>query len=155
MKELKAEEISEVSTPVLRSRASIASALCNTQTLLNPSTPLILPKYIQDWAKTNVYDWLIEHNLTQLSQLLCNCDGQGLLYFNDFIKNGETKQILSLLQEETLRQTNESLSLVELSYLRSLLDQQKHVRKFTLIRRFTRRNINREKKYIRSCCQLM
>jgi hypothetical protein len=156
LKELKAEEISEVNMTPLRSRTGTVAVLCNLQTSINPLLPLpalILPKNIQDWTKINVYDWLMEHDLIQMSQLFSSCDGQGLLYLNDFIKNGETKQVLNLLQEESLRRTNENLSLVELSYFRSLIDQQKRLCKST--RRSTRRMTNRENKHFRSCCQLI
>jgi hypothetical protein len=157
LKELNPEEISEINVTPLRSisRAGTVSALCNIQTAVDPSPVPVFPKNIQDWTKTNVYDWLIEHDLIQMSQLLANCDGQGLLYLNDFIKNGETKQVLNLLQDESLRRNNESLSLVELSYFRSLIDQQKRICKSTLIRRSTRRNTNRQNKYFLSCCQLI
>jgi len=155
LKELKAEEISENSVTPLRSRAGTASVVCNTQIEINPSSVPIFPKNIQDWTKKNVHDWLIEHDLIQMSQFLANCDGRGLLYLNDFIKNGETKQVINLLQDESLRQTNENLSLVELSYFRSLIDQQKHICKSKSIRRSTRRIRNRENKYFLSCCQLI
>jgi len=157
LKELNAEEISEINVTPLRSisRVGTISAFCNIQTAVDPSPVPVFPKNIQDWTKTNVYDWLIEHDLIQMSQLLANCDGQGLLYLNDFIKNGETKQVLNLLQDESLRRNNESLSLVELSYFRSLIDQQKRICKSTLIRRSTRRNTNRQNKYFLSCCQLI
>jgi hypothetical protein len=155
LKEIKAEEISETNVTPLRSRAGTASVTCNIQTAVNPSPGLILPKNIQDWTKKNVHDWLIEHDLIQMSRFLANCDGRGLLYLNDFIKNGETKQVLNLLQDESLRQTDESLSLVELSYFRSLIDQQKYIYKSKSIRRSTRRIRNRENKYFLSCCQLI
>ncbi|CAF4803435.1 unnamed protein product, partial [Rotaria magnacalcarata] len=60
-----------------------------------------------DWTRKNVHDWLMENNLIQMSQLLVDCNGSSLLYLSDFIKNGETKQVLNLLQEESLRRTNE------------------------------------------------
>jgi len=155
MEEIKAEEISESTITPLRSRAGTMAMLCNIQTPLKVLSPPILPKNMKDWTKINVHDWLIHHNLIQMSQLLANCDGQALIYLNDFIKNGETKQILSLLQEESFRLTNESLSLVELSYFRSLTDQEKHVRKSSSFRRSRRRNTSRQNKYFSSCCQLM
>ncbi|CAF1512319.1 unnamed protein product [Adineta steineri] len=158
MKEIQAEEISESSITPLRSRAGTVALLCNIQTPLkisssSSSSSPIRSEKIQDWTKTDVYDWLIDHNLIQMSQLLINCDGQGLIYLNNFIKNGETTQILNLLQDESFRLTHESLSLVELSYLRSLIDQQKHVPKSQFRRLFRKRTIKTEKN--KSCCQLL
>jgi hypothetical protein len=157
LNELKAEEIFEINATPVRSRADTVSAVCNEQTevTVNLLPASVLPKNIQDWTKKNVYDWLIEHDLIQMSQLLTNCDGRGLLYLNDFIKNGETKQVLNLLQEESLRRNNESLSLVEVSYLRSLIDQQKCIYKSKSIRLSTRRITNRQNKYFSSCCELI
>jgi hypothetical protein len=148
MKELKAEENSEPSIAPLRSRTGTYSVLCNIQTSVITSSPEILSKNIKDWTRTDVHDWLTENKLLQMSQILGSCDGRSLVYLDNFIKNGETKQVLKLLQEESLR-TNESLSLVELSYFRSLIDQQKRRRKLT------RKNTNRQKKYFLSCCQIL
>ncbi|CAF5171202.1 unnamed protein product [Rotaria magnacalcarata] len=107
-----------------------------------------------DWTRKNVHDWLMENNLIQMSQLLVDCNGSSLVYLSDFIKNGETKQVLNLLQEESLRRTNEGLSLVELSYFQSLLDQQRSVMRSKVSRR-SLRNTNRRKKLISSCCQII
>jgi hypothetical protein len=84
-----------------------------------------------------------------MSQILGNSDGRSLIYLNNFIKNGDTKEILKLFQEESIRRTNESLSLVELSHLESLIDQQKRSRKST------KRNTNRRNKYLLSCCKIL
>jgi hypothetical protein len=94
--------------------------------------PLILPENILDWAQGHVHDWLIGHNLVQMSRLLVNCDGRSLVYLNGFIKNGETREILLLLKEDSLRHTNENLSLIELSCFRSLMDQQRSVGQSTV-----------------------
>jgi hypothetical protein len=155
VKELKTKEVPEINITRRRSPASAVEVLCSIQTLVDSSSASVLPKNIQDWTKKNVNDWLIEHDLIQMSQLLANCDGRGLLYLNDFIKNGETKQVLNLLQEESIRRNNENLSLVELSYFRSLIDQQKRVCKSTGSRRSSRRMTNRQNKYFLSCCQLI
>jgi hypothetical protein len=149
MKELRAEDFSDITTTPLRSRIGTYSVLCNIQTSVIPSVPLVLPKNIKDWSKTNVHDWLIEHKLLQMSQILGNSDGRSLIYLNNFIKNGDTKEILKLFQEESIRRTNESLSLVELSHLESLIDQQKRSRKST------KRNTNRRNKYLLSCCKIL
>ncbi|CAF2653387.1 unnamed protein product [Rotaria sp. Silwood2] len=156
MKELQADVITEIhikrNPP---SRSSADSVLCDIEEIpLKSSLSLIFPKNILDWTQTNVHDWLIQHDLIQMSQLLADYDGSSLIYLSDFIKNGETKQVLSLLQEESLRRTNECLSLVELSYFQSLMDQQRCIHKMPSSRRSSR-NTNRENKYILSCCQII
>ncbi|CAF1364991.1 unnamed protein product [Didymodactylos carnosus] len=90
-----------------------------------PSPSLILPDNILEWTQIHVQDWLIGHNLVQMSRLLANCDGSSLIYLNEFIKNCEPQQVLKLLQEDSVRRTKESLSLVELACFRSGIDRQK------------------------------
>ncbi|CAF4734861.1 unnamed protein product, partial [Rotaria magnacalcarata] len=41
------------------------------------------------------------------------------------LENLQRQQVISLLQEDSLRRTSQSLSLVEFTYFRSLLNQQK------------------------------
>ncbi|CAF0835456.1 unnamed protein product [Adineta ricciae] len=155
--EIRADEFSESSVTPLRSRTGTVAVLCNAQTPMKTLSPSNIPRNIQDWTKANVHDWLLEHNLMQMSQVLINCDGHGLIHFSDYLKNGETKQVLNLLQEESYRITNESLSLVELSYLQSLIEKQKHASERSFCRRFRRdnRNTTRRKKSLLSCCRLM
>ena len=59
-----------------------------------------------------------------MSRLLANCDGRTLVYLNKYMKNGESKQILSLIQEDSLRRTNQNVSLIDISRFHSLMDQQ-------------------------------
>ncbi|UJR22645.1 hypothetical protein I4U23_025685 [Adineta vaga] len=147
--EIKAEERSESSITPLRSRTGTVAVLCNVLTPAKTLSTTVFPKHMQDWTKTNVHDWLIEHNLIQMSQLLINCDGRGLIYLNNFITNGETKQVLNLLQNESYRSASESLSLVELSYLQSLIEQRRRTIRSPLRRRIRRNS------YLSSCCQTM
>jgi hypothetical protein len=89
--------------------------------------PLQLPENILDWTQTDVHDWLTRHKLVQMSDLLSNCDGRSLVYLHEFIKNGETQEILSLLKQDSLRLTNANFSLVELSCFQSLMDRQRNL----------------------------
>jgi hypothetical protein len=43
------------------------------------------------------------------------------------MKHGQPQQILSLLQDDSLRRTKQSISLIELSCFHSLMDQQKQL----------------------------
>jgi hypothetical protein len=110
-KELKAEEVHET------------NLLSHTPSISSPR----LPNNIFEWTSTHVQDWLAKQNLTQMSRLLTNCNGRSLVYLNDFITNGQPQQILSLLQEDSLRRIGETLSLIELSCFRSLMDEQKQL----------------------------
>jgi hypothetical protein len=88
---------------------------------------LQLPENILDWTQTDVHDWLTRHKLIQMSGLLSNCDGRSLVYLHEFIKNGETQEIFSLLKQDSLRLTNANFSLVELSCFQSLMDRQRNL----------------------------
>jgi hypothetical protein len=110
-KELKAEEVHET------------NLLSHTPSISSPR----LPNNIFEWTSTHVQDWLAKQNLTQMSRLLTNCNGRSLVYLNDFITNGQPQQILSLLQEDSLRRIGETLSLIELSCFRSLMAEQKQL----------------------------
>ncbi len=61
----------------------------------------------------------------QMLRLLANCNGRSLMYLHDFMTNGQIQQILSLLQEDSLRRIKENLSLIEVSCFRALMDEQK------------------------------
>ena len=152
VKELKAEEIHEANLTPVHSRQGTKTDFVSVTAVLKPSGTLAMPKDIQDWSRSDVRDWLADHHLVQMSQLLDRCDGQGLLYLSDFIRHSDAPQILSLLQEDSLRRTNESLSVVELSCLRALLDQQ--MRRSTS-KSWRRSRKKRSRKDFSLCCSLM
>ena len=77
------------------------------------------------WNQTHVRDWLISHGLVQMSQLFANFDGRSLMYMNETIEKVELQQVVALLQEDSLRRTCQTLSLVEFSEFRSLMEQRK------------------------------
>jgi hypothetical protein len=110
-KELKVEDITEIKATSLTRSISVKP----------------LSKSILEWTSTDVQDWLTEQNLTQMSRLLTNCNGRSLMYLHDFMTNGQTQQILCLLQEDSLRRIKENLSLIEVSCFRALLDEQKQL----------------------------
>ena len=83
-----------------------------------------VPQNIFEWTQTQVQQWLVEHNLFQMTRLLAGYDGRSLVYLNKYMKNGQSQQILSLLQEDSLRRTNQSISLLEMCRFQSLMDQQ-------------------------------
>ncbi|CAF4994549.1 unnamed protein product [Rotaria sp. Silwood1] len=140
-KELKAEDIHE------RPQVSVSFKKdTNTKSLstyvLSLSTP---SQNIREWTQEQVHDWLIKHNLVQMSRLLTNYDGRSLTYLHKYIKYGQPQQILNMLQEDSIRRTNQSLSLVELSRFHSLMDQQKRLLQSTFSGRQTRKNISNDK----------
>jgi hypothetical protein len=102
----------------------------------------VVSKNILEWNKNEVQDWLIGHNLVQMSRLLSDYDGASLVYLNKYLSNGEAQHIMKSLEEDSLRRTNQSLSLVELALLQRLIDQEqkqsiksKHIKKKTPVKK--------------------
>jgi hypothetical protein len=71
------------------------------------------------------------------------------------MRSGDTKQIVNLLQEDSIRKTGDTLSLTELSRFRSLLDDQKQIMKSNIPTRLTRLNKNPDEKLSLFCCRIM
>ena len=142
-KELKSEDIPETIVVAVQSNQdTVVTSIPPPKLVLQP----ILSKNILEWSQTQVQEWLVGHNLIQMSNLLTDCNGRSLLYFHDFIQNGDIKQILILLQEESLRKTGETLSLIEFSRFRSVIDEQ---------RRPLDSNVARGNKRSLVCCRMM
>ncbi|CAF1547002.1 unnamed protein product, partial [Rotaria sordida] len=127
-KELKVANTSETHVVPVEPKED-TTVVVSTLSVSSPkkSASLILSQNIIEWTQTQVQDWLLGHNLVQMSRLLTNCDGRSLIYLSKYTKRCETQQILNLLQEDSLRRINESISLIELSCFQSLMDQQKRL----------------------------
>jgi hypothetical protein len=147
LKELKTENGPEINIVPVRPEEEIDVA-----TPILPVSPrkasasLILPQNMRLWTQAQVQTWLIEHHLVQMSRLFVNCDGGSLLYLNKYMNHCEPQEVLSLLQEDSRRRTNESLSLIELSCFHSLIDQQKRLVRSTNFTQITRTDGSMEKK---------
>ncbi|CAF4627401.1 unnamed protein product [Rotaria sp. Silwood1] len=126
--ELKVEDMSEINVVPVRPKEDIA-AIPPSLSVSSPkrSVSPIYSQNILEWTQTQVHNWLLEHNLVQMSRILTNCDGRSLIYLNKYIKYCPIQQILNLFQEESHRRINESISLIELSCFQSLMDQQKRL----------------------------
>ncbi|CAF5160341.1 unnamed protein product, partial [Rotaria sp. Silwood1] len=102
------------------------------------SSTFIFPENILDWNEIHVQNWLISHGLLQMSRLFTNFNGQSLMYMSEIIENIHIQQVVSLLQDDSLRRTNQNLSLVELSHFRSLFNQQKQSLTSTIVTKPTK-----------------
>ncbi|CAF3816406.1 unnamed protein product [Rotaria sp. Silwood1] len=132
IKELKAPVISGICSVNFHPE-EVNTIILTTPTSPETSSALIIPKNILDWNQTHVHDWLISHGLLQMSRLFANFNGRSLMYMSEAIENVEFQQVVSLLQDDSRRQTSQSLSLVELSHFRSLLYQQKQSSVSTIV----------------------
>ncbi|CAF1063505.1 unnamed protein product [Rotaria sordida] len=145
-KELKAEDICETNVVPIQPKKDTAVILPTVSVSIpKRSASPIFSQNILEWTQTQVQDWLLEHNLVQMSRLLMNYDGRSLIYLHRYIKYGRPEQVLNMLQEDSIRRTNQCLSLVELSYFHSLLDKQKRLLQLTIFSQQTRKNTNNDK----------
>ncbi len=111
---------------------------------------------IFEWTQTEVQDWLNRHNLVQMSRLLSDYDGASLVYLNKYLINGDSQQIIKLLEEDSLRRTNQNLSLVELARLQSLVYQeQQELLKSKNTKKRTKKNRERPKCIHFNFCRTM
>jgi hypothetical protein len=155
--------IKELKAPIISGIGVITVGAKEETDVRTPVTPIssksselpILPENILDWTETHVQDWLVSHGLLQMSHLLANFNGRSLMYMNKIIENVELQQVMSLLQEDCLRRTNQSLSLVEFSYFRSLMDQQKRPLPSTTVTQSRKINLKKLKRKSSVCCRMM
>ncbi|CAF4514030.1 unnamed protein product [Rotaria socialis] len=132
-KELKATETND-------ENALHVSPKENAQTShMKTTLSVTYPVNILQWTEKQVQDWLVEHDLVQMSRLLKNYDGRSLIYLHRYMKHGQPQQILNLLQEDSIRRTDQSLSLVELSHFHSLIHQRKLIFQSSVPKRTTRK----------------
>jgi hypothetical protein len=155
IKELKAPIISEIGVITVGAKEETDVRTPVTPISSKSSELPILPENILDWTETHVQDWLVSHGLLQMSHLLANFNGRSLMYMNKIIENVELQQVMSLLQEDCLRRTNQSLSLVEFSYFRSLMDQQKRPLPSTTVTQSRKINLKKLKRKSSVCCRMM
>ncbi len=155
IKELKAPIISEIGVITVGAKKETDVGTPVTPISSKSSELPILPENILDWTETHVQDWLVSHGLLQMSHLLANFNGRSLMYMNKIIENVEVQQVMSLLQEDCLRRTNQSLSLVEFSYFRSLMDQQKRPLPSTIVTQSRKINLKKLKRKSSVCCRMM
>ena len=96
------------------------------------STSIMLPENMIDWTTTNVQDWLTNHNFTQITQLLIDCDGRDLVYLIKYMKYSKFEDILLSFREDALRRLNQHLSMIELARFQSLIEQYQQAKKYMI-----------------------
>ncbi|CAF2116863.1 unnamed protein product [Rotaria magnacalcarata] len=147
IRELKAPVLHDDNVLRVESREDASMMNSSLSITRRQSTFPVLAENILDWTQTDVRDWLIDHNLTQMSHLLSDYNGPSLINFYKYLTTAESHQILKLLQEDSLRRTNQSLSIVELARLQNLIDQQQ---KLFQMKKNTERSNKKSNKHIRN-----
>ena len=110
IKELRAPVIHDIGVVFASLNEEIDVGLFITSMSPKSSSLVEPPENILDWTEIHVQDWLINHGLLQMSHLLANLDGRSLIYLNELIESVDLQQVVSLLQEDSLRRTNQTLS---------------------------------------------
>ncbi|CAF4379908.1 unnamed protein product [Rotaria magnacalcarata] len=125
-KELKVESVVETHAAPVRPKEN--TVVAHSTAYITPPEILrssIVSENILEWTQSRVQDWLLGHNLRQLSRLFTDCDGRSLMYLSKYINNCESQQVLKVLEADSLRRINESISLIELSCFHSLMHEHK------------------------------
>ncbi|CAF4253408.1 unnamed protein product, partial [Rotaria sordida] len=99
-KKLKVADICEINVVPVRPKEDVTVGF-PTVSVSSPkrSASSIFSQNILQWTQKQVQDWLLEHNLVQMSRLLTNHDGRSLLYLSQYMNNSQPQQILNLLQQ--------------------------------------------------------
>ncbi|CAF1664045.1 unnamed protein product [Adineta ricciae] len=120
LKELQFTEVYEPSIAPVRPKANVQS---------EPVGITVAPsvRNISEWTQSEALGWLAERELVQMVRLLAGCNGRSLVYLHNYMKAGGTRQTLSLLQQDSLRLTNQSLSIIELSRFQAAMDEQTEI----------------------------
>jgi hypothetical protein len=123
---------------------------------LSPMPPQLLSENVRDWTRSHVREWLLDNNLSQIADVLSDIDGLSLIYLSEYILSSEPQQIMTLLHQDSLRRTNQSVSLVELSLFRSLIERNNLA---SLVPVKPTSAVNRKEKIYKhkvlSCCNVM
>jgi hypothetical protein len=153
----------ELEAPVLQEQNVLSIEYTNCTSNIAASLPIPLPMPLSpimsddilEWTETEVQNWLIEHNLVQMSRLLCDYNGLSLVYLNKYLANGNSELILKLLQEDSLRRTNQNLSLVELARFQTLVDEQQRLFEPKSLKKRTKKNSHRRRWACLNLCRTM
>lgn len=115
LNELKTPHISVLDSLVIRQQP---------QNLINSSS--LTTKSIQQWTKDDVQQWLNENNLQHTSYLLSDLNGLSLISLSELISNNSPQENLILFQQDSLNRTGKNISLIEITKLHQLIQQQIH-----------------------------
>ena len=150
MKELK--NVPKTSIAPIEPKLKAVDSLPRTFGLIQPTDQFMtLPENIHDWSDIHVHHWLTKSNLPQMARILSNMDGPSLIYFREYMINNEPQRTVASLQQDALRLTNETVSLVQVARFRSLIEQESFTR-FIPIKQMNKKN---SKPNHSSCCSLM
>ena len=108
-----------------RAMEMLHKELKREENLENHLSPVQTKEDILEWTETQTHEWLIQNKLHQMSRLFVDCDGCSLVYLSNYLRDGQTHQMLSLLQEDSIRRINENISLIELARFHSLIDRRR------------------------------
>ncbi|CAF1285851.1 unnamed protein product [Didymodactylos carnosus] len=146
IKELRASQILDTQkTPI---------TFITSSSIVSSTKEYIFPENVRDWTQAHVREWLRENSLSQMTNLLSDIDGPCLIRLREYVTKCEPQLILALLQHDSFRRTNQSLSLIEWSHFHSLLEQERF-QSSTNVESTKERKVSRTKKWTFRYCRLM
>lgn len=113
------------------------------QNIANVPLPKLRSTDIRQWTKDDVQEWLNDNQLSHLAQLLSNSNGLQLIQFGESIAKNSPQENLNLFQEDAMKQTGKNVSLIEISRLNHLIDEQIHM------------PVKKKKWSAKYCCRMM
>lgn len=78
----------------------------------------------REWSNQDVRQWLLEHKLYHMAHLLSECDGPTLIHLSHMIRDGVSNEHVNLFQQDSLRVTGRSMSMIELARFRALIEKE-------------------------------
>ena len=101
------------------------------------------PREIREWTVNDVQQWLLEHKLFQMAQLLRDVNGSSLIYLTQSMSNSVSQDYASLFEQDSMQKTGRALSLIELARFRSLIDEELYL------------SVKVKRWYSNTCCPVM
>lgn len=113
------------------------------QNIANVSLPKLRSTDVRQWTTEDVQEWLNDNHLSHLGQILTNLNGLELVRFGESMSKNSLQENFKLFQEDAIKQTGKSVSLIEISRLRHLIDEQVHM------------PVKKKKWSPKNCCRMM
>lgn len=115
LNELKNPSISVLDSLVVRQQP---------QNITNLPLPQLRSLDIRQWTRVDVQQWLNDNQLPHLTKVLSNYNGLQLIQLNKTISKNSPQENLKLFQEESIKRTGRNISLIEITRLHQLIDEQ-------------------------------
>ena len=108
----------------IRAKKETGTNLAIVPMFPDPLLVPLLPKRMQDWTRSDVQSWLLVHNLVQMARILSDFNGASLFSLSEYILAMEPARAFDVFEQDLSRRTNESISLLEMTFFYTILAEQ-------------------------------